>query len=242
MLSDGPKYAYKYLKLRKSCSFGNWSSSNGRECFIISTLQIYCNLFRWEGQRQRGGLAIKHHKLVQKCKIMDNRALQRETRCFTDNSHVISYHYSDGDKNLTNLHVKQWKHVVKLCSCCFQCFIGVHFSAVLVLSTTWNVPFCNNVDDVSIWWQIFKIFLLSPNRWYQFNFRINKIHFASVTWDVTFFSKSLPVSRSWLKRVSSLSSLLELHWIARRKLLWSGLVSVLYFIHINTNVHVLTST
>ena len=38
MFSDGLKYAYKHLKLRKSCSFGNWSSSNGREYFLIA----YC--------------------------------------------------------------------------------------------------------------------------------------------------------------------------------------------------------
>ena len=115
MFSDGPKYAYKHLKLCKSYSFGNWSSSNVREYFLITTLHIYCNLSRWEGQKQREGLVIKHHKLAQKNKMMDNRALQRETRCFTDNSQVINNHYSDGDKKLTNLHIKQWKTVVKLC-------------------------------------------------------------------------------------------------------------------------------
>ena len=181
MFSDGPKYAFEHFKLRKSCSFGNWSSSNGREYFVISTLQIYCNLSRRQDQKQRGGLATKYHKLAQKYKMMDNRALQRETRCLTDKSQVISNYYSDGDKNLTNLHIKQRKTVVKLCSCCFHC--GVHFATVLVLSTTWNVPFCSNVVDVSIWCQIFKFFLLSPNRWYQFNFRITRIHFAGLmTW------------------------------------------------------------
>lgn len=102
MFSDGPKYAYKHLKLRKSCSFGNWSSSNGREYFlIIATLQIYCNLSTWKGQKQRGGLqlAIKHHKLAQKYK-----PLQRWRQKL----------------NLSNLHIKKWKTVVKLCSCCFH--------------------------------------------------------------------------------------------------------------------------
>ena len=116
MFSDGPKYAFEHFKLRNSCSFGNWSSSIGREYFLITTLQIYCILSRWEGL----WLATKYHKLAQRYKMMDNRALQRETRCFTDNSHVISNQYSDGDKNLTNLHIKQWKTVIKLCSCCFH--------------------------------------------------------------------------------------------------------------------------
>ena len=31
------------------------------------------------------------------------------------------------------------------------------------------------------WWQIFNFFLLSPNRWYHFNSRINSIHFAGIT-------------------------------------------------------------
>ena len=108
------------LNFRKSCSFGNWSSSNGRQYFRIATLQIYCNLSRWgDRQKQRGGLAIK--QLAQKYKMMDNRALQRETRCLTaDKSQVISNHYSDDDKNLTNLHIKQCKTVVKLWSCCFH--------------------------------------------------------------------------------------------------------------------------
>ena len=39
-------------------------------------------------------------------------------------------------------------------------FIGVHFATVLILSTTWNVPFCSYVDDVSKWWQILKFILV----------------------------------------------------------------------------------
>ena len=59
----------------------------------FATLQIYCNLSRYEGQKQRGGMAIRHHKLAQKCKMRHTKAPQRETRCFTDNSQVISNHY-----------------------------------------------------------------------------------------------------------------------------------------------------
>ena len=63
-------------------------------------------------------------------------------------------------------------------------FISVHFTAILVLSAMWNDPFCSCEDNVSIWWQIFIIFLFSPNCWYQLNFRIFRIHFAcTMTWD-----------------------------------------------------------
>ena len=63
-------------------------------------------------------------------------------------------------------------------------FIFAHFIAVLFLSPTWNDLFCSCVDDVSISWQMFDIFLLSPNRRYQFNSRIFRIHFASImTWN-----------------------------------------------------------
>ena len=59
---------------------------------LIKTLQIYCNLSRCEGQKQRGGLVIRHHKLAQKCTMRDTRAAQRGTLCFNDNSQVISNH------------------------------------------------------------------------------------------------------------------------------------------------------
>ena len=59
----------------------------------FATLQNYCNLSGCEGQKQRGGLAIRHHKLAQKCKMRHTKAPQRETRCFTDNSQVISDHF-----------------------------------------------------------------------------------------------------------------------------------------------------
>ena len=48
-------------------------------------------------------------------------------------------------------------------------FIFWHFEDVLVLSTTWNDLFCSCVDDVSIWWQMFKS-----------NSRAVKRHFSSI--------------------------------------------------------------
>ena len=59
-------------------------------------------------------------------------------------------------------------------------FIVWHFADVLVLSTTWNHLFCSCVDDVSIWWQMFKFVLLCPKSWFQFNSRIVKTHFSSM--------------------------------------------------------------
>ena len=66
----------------------------------------------------------------------------------------LSNHDYDGNKTPTNLHIWQWKTV-------FLHALHLHFSSyVLVLSMTWNDPFCSCVDDVSIWWQMFKCCLL----------------------------------------------------------------------------------
>ena len=59
-------------------------------------------------------------------------------------------------------------------------FIFWHFEDVFVLSTTWNDLFCNCVDDVSIWWQMFYFLFLCPKRWLQFNSRIVKAHFSGI--------------------------------------------------------------
>ena len=59
-------------------------------------------------------------------------------------------------------------------------FLFWHFVDVLVLSTTWNDLFCSCVDDVSIWWQRSILSVLSQKRWFQFNSRIVRTHFASV--------------------------------------------------------------
>ena len=89
-------------------------------------------------------------------------------------------HDDDGNKNPTNLHIWQWKTV-------FLHALHVHFSIfwhfvdVLVLSTTWDDQFCRCVDDVSIWWQMFKFVFLCPKRWFQFNSRIVGTHFSSIT-------------------------------------------------------------
>ena len=59
-------------------------------------------------------------------------------------------------------------------------FIFEHFADVLVLSTTWNDLFCSCVDDVSVCWQMFNFVFLPLKRWFQFNSRIVRTHFASV--------------------------------------------------------------
>jgi len=58
-------------------------------------------------------------------------------------------------------------------------FFFWHFQDVLVLSKTWNDLFCSCVDDESIWWHIFNFDLLSQKRWFKFNSRIVRTHFAS---------------------------------------------------------------
>ena len=58
-------------------------------------------------------------------------------------------------------------------------FIFGHSANVLVLSMTWNDLFCSCVDDVGIWWQMLNFVLLPLKRWFQFNSRIVRIHFAS---------------------------------------------------------------
>ena len=62
-------------------------------------------------------------------------------------------------------------------------FIFGYFEDVLVLSTTWNDLICSCADDASIWWQMFNFFFLSPKRWFQFNSRMLRTHFARImTW------------------------------------------------------------
>ena len=59
-------------------------------------------------------------------------------------------------------------------------FIFGHSADVLVLSTTWNDLFCSCEDDVSTWWQMFNFVFLSLKRWFQFNSRKVRTHFATV--------------------------------------------------------------
>mgnify|MGYP006964521911 CR=1 FL=1 len=59
-------------------------------------------------------------------------------------------------------------------------FFFWHFEDVLVLSTTWNDLFCSCVDDESICFVLSHYFVLLPQkRWFQFNSRIVRTHFAS---------------------------------------------------------------
>ena len=60
-----------------------------------------------------------------------------------------------------------------------------HFKAVLFLSTSWNDLFCSCVDDVSMLWHIFSFVFLLLKHWFQYNFRIVRAHFASVTTWIT---------------------------------------------------------
>ena len=95
-------------------------------------------------------------------------------------------------------------------------FIFWHFEDVLVLSTTWNDLFCSCVDDVSIWWQMFKFVFLCPKRWFQFNSRIVRTHFSSImslnNW------KMIAETRSYIFRWRSR--------FRRRRVCFSSLVSI----------------
>ena len=122
MFSDGPKYAYKHLKLRKSCSFGNWSLSNGREYFRIAT--FFCKFIAtclpekvknssedWQNdiiswRRNTKWWTIELYKEKHVALLITGKLLVTTTAMAT--------------RYLTNLHIKQRKPVVKLCSCCFH--------------------------------------------------------------------------------------------------------------------------
>ena len=60
-------------------------------------------------------------------------------------------------------------------------FIFWQFADVLFLSTTWNDLFCSCVDDMSIWWQMLIFVFLCPKRWFQFNSRVVRTQFSSIT-------------------------------------------------------------
>ena len=101
------------------------------------------------------------------------------------------------------------RHFCTLCTCIIH---FLHFADVLVLSTTQNELFCSCVDDVSIWWQMFNFVLLSQKRWFRFNARMVRTHFASVLWlwitakllqkrEVTFSNDVLAVSTSSLLKL-----------------------------------------
>jgi len=75
-----------------------------------------------------------------------------------------------------------------------------HFADVLVLSTTWNDLYYSCVDIVSIWWQMFNFVLLSLRRWFQFNSRIVRTHFASVM--TLNYWETVARTRSYIFRVT----------------------------------------
>ena len=83
-------------------------------------------------------------------------------------------HDDNGNKNVTNLHIWQWK-TIDLHA------LHVHFSFLDIPQTfSLNDLFCSCEDDVSTWWQMFNFVFLSLKRWFQFNSWIVRTHFATV--------------------------------------------------------------
>ena len=78
-----------------------------------------------------------------------------------------------------NFSYLQWETVVLHALNVHFSFLDI-FADVLVLSTTWNDPFCSCVDDVSIWWQMVNFVCLSLKRWFQFDSWKARTHFASI--------------------------------------------------------------
>ena len=91
----------------------------------------------------------------------------------------LSNHDDDGNKNLSNLHIWQWK-TVSLHA------LHVHISSFDILKTfsfflrREHDQFCSWADDVSIWWEMLIFVFLCPKRWFQFNHRIVRTHFSSI--------------------------------------------------------------
>lgn len=82
-----------------------------------------------------------------------------------DNGNVVP---DGGEKKVTNTKNSGFTPLAK------AFFIGVHFTAVLILSTTENNPFYSLMDNASICRQNIIFFLLSTNRIYQFNYQDSK--------------------------------------------------------------------
>ena len=109
----------------------------------------------------------------------------------------LSNHDDDGNKNLTNLHIWQWKTVfLRALHMHFSFFW--HFEDILVVSTTWSDLFCGCVDDESTWWQMFHFVFSCPKRLLQFNSRTVITHFLSI---MTFNNwKMIAETRSYIFR------------------------------------------
>ena len=59
-------------------------------------------------------------------------------------------------------------------------FIFKYAADILVLSASWNGPFCSCVDNINKFWQSLNFAFQSLKRWFHFNSRIVRTHFASV--------------------------------------------------------------
>ena len=79
----------------------------------------------------------------------------------------LSNHDDDGNKNVTNFRIWQWKTIALHAS---LVHLG-HLAGVFVLSTTWNINdlFCSCTDNVSILWQMFNLVFLSLKLCFQCN-------------------------------------------------------------------------
>ena len=87
-------------------------------------------------------------------------------------------HDDDGNKNLTNLHIWQWKTIVLQA-------LHVHFSSFDILKTfsfflRREMTCFAVVWTTWAWWQMFNFVFLCPKRWFQFNSRIVRTHFSSI--------------------------------------------------------------
>ena len=118
-------------------------------------------------------------KFLVLCLLQENYLCQSSERLLRLLEAYLSNHDDNGNKNVTNLHIWRWKTIVLQALHEHFSFFG-RFVDVLVLSTKWNDLFCSCVDDVSIWWQMFNFVFLSLKRWFQFDSRTFRTHFASV--------------------------------------------------------------
>ena len=103
-------------------------------------------------------------------------------RLVVRNSHLgtLGNHDNDGNKNITNLHIFQWKTVLLHA-------LHVHFSVLDISQTFLFLPrremtcfALSCLGDVRIWQQMFDFVSLCLKRYFQFPTRIVKTHFARV--------------------------------------------------------------
>ena len=87
-------------------------------------------------------------------------------------------HDDEGNKDVTNLHIWLSKTIVLHALHVQFSFLTFRRRSRSFCDVKWPVLQC--VDDVTIWWQMLNFVFLSMKRWFQFNSRIVRTHFASV--------------------------------------------------------------